>query len=164
MNIQQQCLQTLQVILTPQDNKEASSSLPETALESFYQTIADERFAFYPEYPPLPMVKSLLWNHDSLRPEIRKLFQTKIRSLWDHAEPVPEPLEAVAVEDTAPSTEETIAPVPETQPAAAAEKTVQLSSAPGSSDLFCKPHKPDIFDRMLDMIAALVKGITFSAL
>lgn len=163
MNIQQQCLQTLQIILAPQGNGAASSPLSETALESFYQSIAEETFAFYPEYPPLPMAKSLLWNHDSLRPDVRNLFQTKIRTLWDLAEPGQEPAETVSAEATEPAPE-TGEPVSDEQPAVTVMTPGSSSSASAGADLFSRPLKPDAFDRMLDMIAALVKGITFSAL
>lgn len=163
MNIQQQCRKTLQTILTPQGNGEEASPLSAAALDAFYQSIADERFAFYPEHPPLPMAKSLLWNHDSLRSEVKNLFQVKIRTLWAHAEPFRKPAETDSLEEAAPSVEATV-PVSEEQPAVAPENPVPPSPASTGGELFSKPRKPDAFDRLLDMIAVLVKGITFSVL
>ena len=163
MNIQQQCLQTLHTILTPQGNENVPSPVSAAALESFYQTIADERFAFYPEIPPLPMAKSLLWNHDSLRSEVKNLFQVKVRTLWDHAEVISKPAATASAEEAALSVGETEL-AGEGQPAVESEKPISPTPASAETDLLSKPRKPDAFDRLLDMIAVLVKGITFSIL
>jgi len=159
MNSQQPYIQALKSILFSGNDVITYPSESGTELIAFCNTFGDTALCFYPTYPSLPAVKYLLWNYENLRSELKIKVRRKIIELWNLSNPVSEEEQKQEEHSPCPDSPSHMNEIESPQ-----EKGKSMNSSDSMIEIRFSGtiRKQDAFDRFLDYISLLARGILFS--
>jgi len=158
MNSHQPYIQVLKSILSSGSDETTYPSASGTDLITFCNTFGDTVLCFFPAYPSLPKIKYLLWNYENLRSELKIKVRFKIIELWNLTNPVSE---AEKQEEPSPCPDSpnhlNEIKIPEED-----KKSIISYNSKMEIRFPDTIRKQDAFDRFLDFISLLARGILFS--
>jgi hypothetical protein len=161
------CLKNLKRILSERSDDQRLKKLSTTELQPMYREIANNIFRI--SMSNVHKFKSMLWNYDNLKSEIRLKFQNEILDKWYSAyeqsiqNELPKNRPEKEKQDCIVITEEEVSMETETQDSIPApedfhkrqeKEPVETVSDTRSSILTGQIYKRDWFDRFLDAVAS----------
>lgn len=171
------CLENLTHIVSEYADDENIKNLSLDELRSSYSKIADNIYSI--SVSNRLKYKSMLWNIDNLKPEIRSKFQTELFNIWHsiyiksaQADPTedraqikkPGSTPAVKAEEIPEVDETKQQPIESEKKRAASSEDADISLKEGPAieqSPITSAHKfeNDWFDKFLDFIAAIIGGL-----